>query len=125
VAFWVESGYFAGWSAIFIAKSGALGVAIAHLLTAMIMSIFYFGLMIRTLQFRIRSLVARIYRPIFAVVCMYFSVELAMSVHVKSTGKIMSIPIAAGLIMTGTCAYLFSIVLFWLAAGRPCEPKQV
>lgn len=95
-------------------EGGVEGVALAHLGVTLLFVPVMFGLLVRLLGVPVRAVLAATWRPVVAATIMAVIVTL---VHPHLPGK--PLPRLAGDACAGAVAYGGTLVLLWLACGRP------
>jgi O-antigen/teichoic acid export membrane protein len=93
---------------------GIIGIAIAKLGVAMVFAVLLFYALIRTTTVTVLDLVLQVWRPCLAGLTMIVAV---LSVH-QSFGGIAVLSLAWDATV-GAAVYLSTIVLLWIACGRP------
>ncbi len=103
---------------------GAPGVAAAVSVTAGLWTVILWGVLLRLLPMSLGEMVRRIWRVLLALLVMSVAVLLVQerlpAIDSLSSGLI-SLVLHVG---TGAAAYVLTIVVAWMAAGRPAGPEK-
>ena len=101
-------------------RYGALGAACAHLTASGIFLPITFYLICRTLDLRVRLMVASTWRPVIASALMYAVVYMARpQIDPAETASLVALRWLAVLVPLGAVSYVAAMLALWFLAGRP------
>ncbi len=101
-------------------RYGALGAASAHLTASGIFLPVTFYLICRTLDIKMRYMLAATWRPVVASAAMYAAVlGVRPNIDPATTPSLIALQWLAILVPLGAIVYVVAMVLLWVVSGRP------
>jgi len=98
---------------------GAIGAAWACLLAALVNLPVYYGTVFRTLELRITTFIATVWRPFVSAGVMYVGVNYYVGSFSPTAGSIHALPTMLAAVVLGILIYAISVYTLWVISSKP------